>query len=578
MSSNQLRRWFASPYFPDDPDKTRVARVLNVMILSFMAVSASAWFIGTVLLSGQPATASFGMASIGFLIMLIGLRRGHVHGISKVLIVSILLFGFIGNIRAVRPFSIGVVASMVAVFAASVIFNREQVIKVILANTLIAVVGYVYWAFITSKPTNQIYLILDAFLYAGYSFAVGVVTLVTVSELRRTLQTAAAARADLAQRNHELSHLLGVMNTVSSTLKQDELLNLILSQLRDVVPYDRIAMLAFDTPTTFESLSFGGKHNNINPLIAWTYDPIQDIHLRDMIAHRKPVIIDDLNADTPYANAMRQRFQRHNASVDPVLTASMYVPLVMQDRVLGMMALHSATPAFYNERYASLALAFANQAAVAWENARLHEKQVQSAALAERARLARELHDSVSQALFGIVLGARTLEQRLPAHSEMSEATAYVLQLSEAALAEIRALIFELHPESLEKEGLIVALSKQAASLCQRHKIDVQLNLGEVEPAIAVSAKEVLYRIGMEAIQNTVKHAKATRVDMQLKVDPNGVCLEIKDNGQGFDPTASYDGHYGLRSMRERAIQYGATLNLSSQRGQGTLVCVRLPT
>lgn len=168
MSSTQLRRWFASPYFPH---YDLVARVLNVMILSFMAVSASAWFIGTVLLSGT----GHGFIWHGQHWLFDHVNRAATRSRSRHQ-QSVDRFDFAVWLHWQHPrratFSIGVVASMVAVFAASVIFNREQVIKVILANTLIAVVGYVYWAFITSKPTNQIYLILYAFLYAGYSFAV----------------------------------------------------------------------------------------------------------------------------------------------------------------------------------------------------------------------------------------------------------------------------------------------------------------------------------------------------------------------------------------------------------------------
>src|SRR5213078_3825441 len=136
------------------------------------------------------------------------------------------------------------------------------------------------------------------------------------------------------------------------------------------------------------------------------------------------------------------------------------------------------------------------------------------AALEERQRLARELHDSVSQALFGISLGARTARALLaqdPARA--AEPIDYVQSLAEAGLAEMRALIFELRPESLESEGLVAAISKQAAALRARHQIEVRADLG-AEPALPLERKEALYRIAQEATHNTVKHARAGAIDL----------------------------------------------------------------
>ena len=211
------------------------------------------------------------------------------------------------------------------------------------------------------------------------------------------------------------------------------------------------------------------------------------------------------------------------------------------------------------------------------ENARLHEHEVQAAALTERSRLARELHDSVSQALFGIVLGSRTLMQKAGDTPDLLEPTNYVMRLADAALAEMRALIFELRPESLQQEGLIAAFQKQAEALCARHQIKVTTHLGQAEPQLPIEAKEALYRIGLEAIQNTLKHAKATHVQLNLAVNNKTVSLEVCDDGIGFNSAAHYPGHLGLVSMRERAEKCGGSFDIGSQRGRGTAVRVQLP-
>jgi signal transduction histidine kinase len=147
----------------------------------------------------------------------------------------------------------------------------------------------------------------------------------------------------------------------------------------------------------------------------------------------------------------------------------------------------------------------------------------------------------------------------------------YILSLAEAGLAEMRALIFELRPESLEMEGLVAAIEKQAASITARHQIQV-LTSFSVEPSLPIEAKEALYRISQEALQNIIKHAKADRVEIRLEQSEETVLLDILDNGVGFDPSRSYPGHLGLLSMRERVKKAGGDLEISSSPGCGTVV------
>jgi len=211
------------------------------------------------------------------------------------------------------------------------------------------------------------------------------------------------------------------------------------------------------------------------------------------------------------------------------------------------------------------------------ELTRLYERAQEVAALEERQRLARELHDSVSQALYGIALGARTARTLLDREpTQLAEPLDFVLQQAEAALTEMRALIFELRPEALETEGLIAALEKQVAAVRARHGIDVSADLG-TEPEAAFEAKEAVYRIAQEALHNTVKHARARKVELRLEWNGRGIILEIADDGTGFDAAASYPGHLGLRTMHERATQVGGTLHIDSTPGRGTEIKVEVP-
>ncbi len=213
-----------------------------------------------------------------------------------------------------------------------------------------------------------------------------------------------------------------------------------------------------------------------------------------------------------------------------------------------------------------------DQFSVALENSRLIAVAQSQAALEERHRLARELHDSVSQALFGIALGAKTAKAQLERDPQKAhEPLDYVLQLAEAAVTEMRALIFELRPEILEKEGLVAALQKQAEMMRLRYKLEME-TFFEPEPNLPLETKQTLLRIAQEALHNTVKHARASRARLEFR----GLTLIISDDGIGFDTSQNFSHGLGQRTMRERAEAIGATYSLESSLEHGTRIGVRL--
>jgi signal transduction histidine kinase len=255
----------------------------------------------------------------------------------------------------------------------------------------------------------------------------------------------------------------------------------------------------------------------------------------------------------------------------------MAVPMIVRGEVISMLTLASSRPGYYTPRHAALAMAFGQQAGIAIENARLYEQAQRAAALEERQRLARELHDSVSQALYGIGLAAqtaRTLVERDPAAA--IRPLDYVVSLAQAGMAEMRALIFELRPESLENEGLVAALQKQATALSARHSVAVEVEL-DAEPDLPLAGKETLYRIAQEALHNAFKHARPERVELTLGRRDGEIVLEVRDDGQGFDTGSSFPGHLGLRSMRERTAQLAGRLEVESAPGQGTVIRAAIP-
>jgi len=222
-------------------------------------------------------------------------------------------------------------------------------------------------------------------------------------------------------------------------------------------------------------------------------------------------------------------------------------------------------------------MVFAQHVGSALENARLYQDAQGKAVLEERQRLARELHDSVSQVLYSIALNAASavaLRTRDPERAAALEQDVH--QLAGVGLAEMRALIFELRPESLEQEGLVSALHKQTEAVHARHGIAVHTSLGD-EPAVPLAAKEALYRVAQEALQNIAKHARAQTVTLSLEHTESELVLRVADDGRGFNPERAFPGHLGLHSMHERMAGIGGELQIHSSRGQGTTICARVP-
>ncbi|SDS53034.1 GAF domain-containing protein [Actinopolymorpha singaporensis] len=259
-------------------------------------------------------------------------------------------------------------------------------------------------------------------------------------------------------------------------------------------------------------------------------------------------------------------------------TALVCVPLMSRGVVLGVLCCLCPAGSYPGRRELAYLSMVAGKAAMTVDSSHLVASAQEKAAQEERQRLARELHDSVSQALYGIALGARTARESIgQAPDRIDQPLAYVLQLAEAALADMRALIFELRPQALAEEGLVAALGKQLAAFRVRHGVRTRAVLGN-EPAGAFKVKQTLYRIAQEALQNAAKHAQAHNVLVRLDASPTALTLEVADDGVGFDPGASYPGHLGLRSMRERVGELGGTLEIHSAPGKGTRIVARAPT
>lgn len=351
-------------------------------------------------------------------------------------------------------------------------------------------------------------------------------------------QSEALLEARVRARTSELAALLELSNSIALTVEDLPLLEELFDDLRLLTRYRHAGLYELTGAGTFKAVIVRGS-------------PSADAE----------VLQAQLNA--------RAVASRELASLKQLI-----FPIYVRDHPVGLLLLElEQLPPEETVRVVS---AFANQAGVAIENMKLYAAVQAKAALEERQHLARELHDSVSQALYSIVLGTHAAKRQLEQPQAALQALEYVQSLAEAGLAEMRALIFELRPEILEKEGLVAALAKQLEALEVRHQLQGEL-ISDGEPNLPFNVKQALFRVAQEALHNVVKHAKASRVKLELTQRDGSLWLRVADDGVGFDAEHDYTGHIGLKSMRERIAALGGKLEIISSAQAGTQLCAHIP-
>ncbi|MFZ2096838.1 MAG: two-component regulator propeller domain-containing protein [Anaerolineales bacterium] len=259
--------------------------------------------------------------------------------------------------------------------------------------------------------------------------------------------------------------------------------------------------------------------------------------------------------------------------------AIMVVPLLTSNDIYGALEFFYPTQREFTQEEITFASAFAEQAALAIENAMLRTQSTESAVLSERSRLARELHDSVSQLLYSVTLYAEAAAELLDA-GESVTATEHLRELrdtAQEALREMRLLIFELHRPALGKGGLTGALQARLDAVEKRGGMHAEL-LVEGNEQLPLSIQEELYSIAHEALNNTLKHARANNITIRLGFEEGGLELEISDDGLGFEAGIErMGGGFGIPGMKERAEKIGGDFQIESVPGKGTKVIVRIP-
>jgi PAS domain S-box-containing protein len=294
---------------------------------------------------------------------------------------------------------------------------------------------------------------------------------------------------------------------------------------------------------------------------------------------RRPIAarnaLDAVLGDASVANDPLQRelLERNFARYHSILAA----PIVVKDDVYGGLVLYYPRAREFSDEEVALAVMLCDHAALAIENARLRAQAEEMAAAAERGRIARELHDAVTQTLFSASLIAEVLPRLWDRNADEARRRLDELRrLTKGALAEMRTLLLELRPSALVDVPLRDLLRQLADAHSGRTLVPIALFV-EGDRPLPPDVNVAMYRVAQEALNNILKHARARRVEITLRQAVEGVELRIKDDGMGFDPGAVPADHFGLRIIRERVESIDATLRVTSQQGHGTeIACIWL--
>ena len=254
------------------------------------------------------------------------------------------------------------------------------------------------------------------------------------------------------------------------------------------------------------------------------------------------------------------------------------IPLKVESKIIGVLDVINKVGGFTKEDLRIISL-FADQAAIVIDQTQLHKQVEQMAVMEERQRLARELHDSVTQALYSVNLYAEAARMALTAEKKgvALENLQKLREMTREAMLEMRLLVFELHPLVQEKEGLVAALQARLAAVENRSGLKTEIKT-EGKKQLPISLEKELYRIAQEGLNNVVKHAQARNVRITVKYSDTSACLEIWDDGTGFDLQAAREsGGMGLRGIEERVQKIGGSLAVESSPKTGTKLTVTVP-
>lgn len=397
------------------------------------------------------------------------------------------------------------------------------------------------------------------------------------------LYEAERARHEEAQRRGKVAESLReVLSVLNSKQSPEEILQFLIARTCRMLASDAASLLQLDAQTGL--LTVQSSCGLDAEYAAALRLPLGKGCAGRALTERRPIMLDDAESAVEWlAGQPGAEDNVEKITLEKLILrgfrALLAVPLIIKDEDYGAITLYYRGRRTFSEEEIQLAASVADQAALAIENARLRRRAEQAAAFAERTRLSRELHDSVTQSLYSATLYAEAAA-RLLAAGDSATAAGHLRELrttAQEALREMRLLIFELNPPILEKGGLAGALQMRLDAVEARGGMPVAFEVDGAEH-LTPAVRQELYQVAQEALNNVLKHARAQHVRLRLEFRENATRLEVSDDGIGFDPRQAREGGgLGLRGMKERVQRIGGTLRIRSSPGGGTSVLVRVP-
>jgi signal transduction histidine kinase len=363
------------------------------------------------------------------------------------------------------------------------------------------------------------------------------------------------------ERRRQMEALYRADEEVYGHLELDEVLHALVNVATDILQADKSSLMVWDEgrERLLAQAARGFNHETVAQMV---FAPDEGV-VGHVIANGQPVIVEDTRADPRVARRITEA---------EGIRSFMHVPIKIDGHIFGVFNVDYLQPRVFGQEEQRLFIALAQRAALAIENAQLYEQAQKLAVVEERQRLARDLHDAVTQTLFSAGLIAEVVPRLWERnHDEARRRLAELRELTRGALAEMRTLLLELRPSALAEARLGDLLRQLAEAVTGRARVPVSVEV-EGECDLAYELKVVLYRVAQEALNNVAKHAKASQAQVKLGCVPGEVRLSVSDDGCGFDVDRVPPDHLGLGIMRERAQAVGARLAVKSQVGQGTRV------
>ncbi|MEA4907502.1 MAG: GAF domain-containing protein [Anaerolineaceae bacterium] len=382
-----------------------------------------------------------------------------------------------------------------------------------------------------------------------------------------------------AESRHQMAEGLRVMLAIlNSTRSMDEILDYIVKHVSGRL-LDCQAMAIYSVQPHSQALAVQAAHGLPASLMDASYLLKAQDTVRRAVSTRQPVALADA------AEILEDETSLEMATTEWSLVGQLVtyfqswlaVPLIVKGEIYGAVLMYYRQRQSFSEEQIGLATAFCDQVALAIENARLRMQAERAAVLAERNRLARELHDAVSQTLLSTSLIAEVLPRLWDKNqAEGRRRLEELRQLTRGALAEMRTLLFELRPSALMEARLGDLFKHLTQAISSRTGIPIALTI-EGDRILPPDVQVALYRITQEALNNVAKYANPSQTSVKLRCCPDQVMIAICDNGCGFDPGCVSSEHLGLKIMYERAAAVQASLKLTSKPGCGTQIEVVWP-